>query len=194
MCVGVCRHVNVRVCDARDPADGCRVIRTRAAFSLIELVIVIVIIGVIAAIAVPRMSSGAVSSKVATTASNLNALRRAVDMFTAEHEGRTPNYNDAMERTDSGDEITKRLTLGPGNDGVRGGPYLIAIPINPFTSTSDIVMSKNFTSPSSAGAWSYDFMTDEVWNDQPVDPALWSIPSAKVILSPEELVSYTALK
>lgn len=165
----------------------------RAAFTLIELVIVIVIIGIIAAIAVPRMGNAAQNSRVSTAVSNLQALRKAVDLFTAEHEGRTPNYDETNTRTDDPDSIAVRLTKGPGNDGVTGGPYLAQIPFNPFAQSNTIVMSKNFDRASGAGAWSYDFMTDELWNDAPLDQSLWSVPGAKALLGPGEWADYDAL-
>ncbi|MCL4220346.1 MAG: prepilin-type N-terminal cleavage/methylation domain-containing protein [Phycisphaerales bacterium] len=48
------------------------------AFSLLELVVVVVIIGVIAAIAVPRMSGFAAGSKVQAAASSVRAMQEKV--------------------------------------------------------------------------------------------------------------------
>jgi general secretion pathway protein G len=64
--------------------------RNRSAFSLIELVIVVVIIGIIAAIAIPRMSRGASGANDSTLIGNLAVLRKAVDLYAAEHSGTFP--------------------------------------------------------------------------------------------------------
>lgn len=55
------------------------------AFSLLELVVVVVIVGVIAAIAVPRMSGFAAGSKVQAAASSARAMQEKV----IEHQGLT---------------------------------------------------------------------------------------------------------
>ncbi len=59
-------------------------------FSLVELVIVVVIIGVIAAIAVPRISGGAAASDESALKANLTILRNAIDRYAAEHDGTFP--------------------------------------------------------------------------------------------------------
>ena len=166
--------------------------RSRAAFSLIELVIVIVIIGIVAAIAVPRMGTAAVSSKVATASANLQAIRKAVDMFTAEHQGRTPNQNDLGEASNDAEPIIDRLLKGPGTDGVIGGPYLNGIPFNPLANANTLNADKTFTAASGSYAWVYDTTTDIVWNDVPVPQELWPLSGARVLLSPSELSIYNA--
>ncbi len=93
-------------------------------FSLVELVIVVVIIGTIAGIAIPRISGGAKGSAEAALRANLHAIRSAIDMFAAEHGGLLPGANDnsgtfwnqLILATDYAGNHT-----GPGRD---LGPYL----------------------------------------------------------------------
>ena len=59
--------------------------RNRKAFSLIELVIVIIIMGVISAIAIPRMVRGAEGADVTGLQSDLAVLRGAIEMYKYEH-------------------------------------------------------------------------------------------------------------
>ncbi len=63
---------------------------SRRAFSLIELVIVVVILGIIGAIAIPRMSRGAVGAADSGAISDLAVLRSAIDLYQAEHDGAYP--------------------------------------------------------------------------------------------------------
>lgn len=66
--------------------------RSRA-FSLLELVVVVVIIGVIAAIAVPRMSGFAAGSKVQAAASSVRAMQEKV----IEHQGLTGAWPSTLD-------------------------------------------------------------------------------------------------
>jgi len=59
-------------------------------FTLLELVIVAVIIGILAAIAIPRLSRGTAGAANSAVAGDLAALRNAIDLFAAEHGGKYP--------------------------------------------------------------------------------------------------------
>ena len=59
-------------------------------FSLVELVTVVVVIGVVAAIALPRISRGAEGAGGAATKADLAVLRKAIDLYAAEHGGAFP--------------------------------------------------------------------------------------------------------
>jgi prepilin-type N-terminal cleavage/methylation domain-containing protein len=97
------------------------------AFSLIELVIVVVIIGIIAAIAIPRMSRGATGANDNALAGNLAVLRKAIDLYQAEHDGLYPTtaaivaqlttYSDASGAAQAAKDATHIF-----------GPYLRAVP------------------------------------------------------------------
>ena len=89
----------------------------RRAFSLIELVIVVVIIGVLAAIAIPRMSSGADGAKNNAVKANLAVLRQAIELHKAEI-GTYPTVADFVN------SLTGETTQG----GVTYGPYLRTVP------------------------------------------------------------------
>lgn len=102
-----------------------RTMSRRPAFSLVELVIVIVIIGIIAAIAVPRFSSATASANDRQAKASAVILQNALDLFIAEH---APG---ALAATGAG--IVTQLTDGTKSDGTAGtdyGPYLRSMPPN----------------------------------------------------------------
>ena len=66
--------------------------RTRNAFSLVELVIVVTIIGMLASIAVPRMANASSGAKEAALQATLANVRKAIDVYYAEH-GKYPGYS-----------------------------------------------------------------------------------------------------
>src|SRR3954466_1324520 len=124
-----------------------------SAFSLIELVIVVVIIAIIGAIAIPRMSRGAAGAADSALTSNLAQIRKAIDLYAAEHGGTFPTagsfvaalttYSDALGNTNA----TKTTTY-------IYGPYLRSIPTLP------VGAEKGSTTVAAAAAtgvaWVYD--------------------------------------
>ena len=59
--------------------------KPKAGFSLIEMVIVILILGIIAAVAAPRMFDTAEQAEINTTRQQLAVLRNAVEMYRAQN-------------------------------------------------------------------------------------------------------------
>jgi prepilin-type N-terminal cleavage/methylation domain-containing protein len=65
--------------------------KKNSGFSLVELVIVIVILGIIAAIAIPRISSGSKNAGEAALRANLQSVRNAIDWFYGDHNNTFPS-------------------------------------------------------------------------------------------------------
>jgi len=60
------------------------------AFSLIEMAIVVMVIGIIAAVAIPRMSRGSCGAADSAVSLDLALLRNAIDMYQSDHDGQYP--------------------------------------------------------------------------------------------------------
>lgn len=105
-------------------------------FSLIELVIVIVIMGIISAIAIPRLSRGARTAGGSALKGNLATLRNAIELYAAEHDGKYPDaafvnqltqFSNAAGTTTSATKTATEVY----------GPYLKEIPPLPVASKKD---------------------------------------------------------
>ena len=101
--------------------------RQRRGFSLVELVIVVVVLGVIAAVAVPRLSRGSRCAADAALAKDVQSLRKAIDLYAAEHGGQLPSasgFREQMRRyTDAGGNVSTKRTAR-----FCFGPYLADVP------------------------------------------------------------------
>ena len=127
----------------RQPRRECR---TGHAFSLVELVIVVVIIGVIASIAVPRMSSAAANAEANALEATLAGVRKAIDLYYAEH-GKYPGYAPATGLRND-ENFVKQLLMYTDESGnmnaapsttFRFGPYLRKpFPKNPTNGLSTV--------------------------------------------------------
>jgi general secretion pathway protein G len=103
-----------------------------AAFSLIEVTIVIVIIGLLAAIAIPRLNRGAAGASEAAFADNITVLRRAIEHYYVEH-GQYPTCLPAGSDTTIMLQLTQYTDAAGNCSPTRStahpyGPYLRAIP------------------------------------------------------------------
>ena len=152
----------------RTSTHPCR--RPDPAFSLIELVIVVVIIGIIAAIAVPRISSAVGNSMTASLQADLDILNKAADMYSAEHGQNTIATNpDGTADTDPASVTARLLTQtdvngATGTSGAIFGPYLRALPPNPYNGLSAIRVSNIATFGNSAG-WIFNTLTNTFSSD-----------------------------
>jgi prepilin-type N-terminal cleavage/methylation domain-containing protein len=70
------------------------------AFSLIELLIVILIIGMLAAIAIPRIGTSAANAKANTCKANVNMINRQIELYMANTGDYPNNWNQFKNDTD----------------------------------------------------------------------------------------------
>lgn len=106
-------------------------------FSVIEGVIVLVILGTIAAIAVPRMSRAGQNAAENTLAGDMAVWRNALDLYQRDHNGSYPKDSTTLpaqltQYTDLAGEVST------AKDGTHiFGPYLRSVPPLPVTDPED---------------------------------------------------------
>lgn len=65
----------------------------KKAFTLIEILIVVAILGIMAAIVVPMFQDNTQKAKEAATKSNLKILRNAIELYASKNNGVPPGYS-----------------------------------------------------------------------------------------------------
>jgi len=70
--------------------------RSRAGYTLIELMIVVAIIGILAAVAIPQFADTVAKSEEGVTKGNLGTLRSTLSIYYADNEGLYPQDINAL--------------------------------------------------------------------------------------------------
>jgi len=120
----------------------------RRAFTLVEVLIVVVILGIIAAVALPRFSNASAQARASMLQDDMRILRSQIAVFKAQHRGVPPGYPGcemAVEPTAAA--LVSHLTMSstadgdvaaPGTAGYRYGPYMREMPPNPISNLSTV--------------------------------------------------------
>lgn len=96
----------------------------RPGFSLVELVLVIVILGIIGAIAVPRLSNAGKGAAQNALAMNLAIVSKAVELYKAEHGGQVPTTTAQLTMPTNAAGTTNATRSAT----YRYGPYINKMP------------------------------------------------------------------
>ena len=110
--------------------------RRTSGFTLVEILIVVIILGILAAIVIPQFSDASTEARESSLDSNLRALRSQSELYKAQHDDSYP-WDDGAGALDSDAEIIRKLTTQTDVDGAAGGdlgPYMQSVPLNPFVS------------------------------------------------------------
>lgn len=153
-----------------DPAKRCRM-----AFTLVEILIVVVILGILAAIVIPQFSSASQTARENTLKDDLRYLRTQISVFKAQHEDVPPGYpagNIAASPTEA-DFIAQVTKATNGQCGVadrnteeyKYGPYLQKMPRNPMNEKSTVLIVENgaaLPEPDGSTGWIYQPQTQKI--------------------------------
>ena len=107
--------------------------RGRRGFTLVEILIVVVILGVLAAIVIPEFSGASTEAKDAALASNLRTMRSQLELYKTQHNEGLPGAGGATLVQ----ALTDKTDVA-GDVGADYGPYMKKIPANPFNDLATV--------------------------------------------------------
>jgi prepilin-type N-terminal cleavage/methylation domain-containing protein len=127
-------------------------------FSLVEMVMVMLTMGIIAMIAVPRLSRAATDAQASAMVANIRVLQGAIEVYAAEHTNRDPSRNADGSVSTDGARFAARLLNATNEQGSLGGlfgPYVLRIPRNPGNELNTIRIDGVAAGAGLAG-WRFD--------------------------------------
>lgn len=154
-----------------------RLNRQSTGFTLVELIIVVSILGILAAIVLPEFQGHIQKTKESAAKDTLRLFREALERYATDHNGVPPGYNlNDTSHVSNAFTIQSQLfrmasnskgeLAAIGTAGYPYGPYLTKIPENPFNGLDGISIISNGGSfpnePAGASGWYYKPQTKEI--------------------------------
>ncbi len=132
-------------------------------FTLVEILIVVVILGILAAIVIPQFTSASESAKASSLVTQIQTIRSQLELYQVRHNGMYPllaelqnDWAPMVQTTDLPDGSGPSYT-GLGLVASPFGPYLQQPPSNPFVpSIVDANIDVAIMGPYVAVGWAYD--------------------------------------
>jgi len=109
--------------------------RTRkSGFTLVEILIVVIILGILAAIVIPQFTNASQDARESALLSQLQTLRSQIELYKLQHMDALPdlvtNWNPMTTKTD----INGAASVNPNDF----GPYMQSAPTNPINTLSTV--------------------------------------------------------
>ncbi len=124
------------------------------AFTLVEILIVVVILGILAALVVPQFANASQSARSSNMKTSLHTIRAQIELYHAHHDSTYPT----LAQLSNAWNVLTSQTDKNGNPGTDFGPYILKMPVNPFENSETVAD----TAAPGVG-WVYDEATHTVY-------------------------------
>jgi len=145
------------------------------AFTLVEVILVVTILGILAALVMPTFQGHIVKARESAAKDNLRVMRNQIELYKLQHKGVPPGYVDGSgaptallelqftgTTAETGAASPSKVPSAP----YLYGPYIKKLPENPYNKLSNITYVAEATAFSAAvdgtsGGWLYKKETGE---------------------------------
>ena len=143
--------------------------KKNSGFTLVEILIVVVILGILAAIVIPQFTQASTEAMENSLKANLQTMRSQIELYKIQHNDDFPGTVAAV----TFEQAMEGYTLIDGTSCLQGaanalGPYLQSIPVNPFNLLDTVDTAGGAIGDNSHG-WSYNTTTNVLRADDNTD-------------------------
>jgi general secretion pathway protein G len=113
--------------------------KAKSGFTLVEILIVVVILGILAAIVIPQFTEASTEAKTSRLCTDLQSVRSQIELYKIQHNDNLPGTAGAVTFVQSmtGYTLQDGSLADPQAPGAGVfGPYMQVIPTNPFVPTA----------------------------------------------------------
>lgn len=149
-------------------------------FTLVEILIVVIILGILAAIVIPQFTSASDDARKNSLTSQVQTLRSQIELYKLQH---TSDASELFATTTSDvtqwEELTNKTTTAGVVDNAAGtfGPYLQTLPVNGLNGFSKVVVAtvadETTYNPADDAGFIYDDNTGKFWATNKAGTLLW---------------------
>lgn len=138
--------------------------KRKTGYTIVEMLIVVFILGILAAIVIPHVKSSSYEAKVSSLQADLIVLRGAIEFYTVQHNDTYPGTISGSSTWDNFLIHMMKSTNRQGNAGAAYGPYLRnGMPSNPFNNLNTGKVGKIPKTADNTTGWCYDPATGEFY-------------------------------
>ncbi|HEX8915773.1 MAG TPA: prepilin-type N-terminal cleavage/methylation domain-containing protein [Humisphaera sp.] len=128
---------------------------SRQGFTLIEILIVVIILGILAAIVIPQFSSASNDARKSNVQTTVQTLRSQIALYKLQHQDTLPDL------VTNWDQITKKTDASGSTSPAAGvqtfGPYMQETPVNSLNGKSTVANGDGSAAASTAVGFVYDY-------------------------------------
>jgi type II secretion system protein G len=122
-------------------------------FTLVEILIVVIILGILAAIVIPQFTNASQDARKNSLTSQLQTIRSQIELYKLQHLDKLPPLLAAADATDPWGDMCKKTNADHTTTGTpQFGPYLQASPVNPLNNLFSVAVVSGTTDYGAGGA------------------------------------------
>jgi general secretion pathway protein G len=140
----------------------------RKGFTLVEILIVVIILGILAAIVIPQFTEASGEARISSLMTNLQTIRSQLLLYKTQHNDVYPGST--ADATLFGKQLCEYSNVAGTVQATPDtahtfGPYLQAVPKNPISNDGTVTIVNNaataFAAPAADGGWWFNMATGE---------------------------------